>query len=119
VCAPAGQPVLQRLNSLRKRARGLCGGGLQTASGDSRTNDGALKCAATLRSCTAGSQDESRSRAIHNSEVKGAQPALAATLRCGAAASQNESPRRAIHKVKTSAYVHFSAGCKATSPRGV
>jgi len=61
------------------KARGLWNGGLQTAIGDSHITDGALKCAATLRSRTAGSQDELPSRAIHNGKVKGAQLKLAAT----------------------------------------
>ena len=63
---------------------------VQIAIGECRASDGALKCAATLRSRTAESQDESPSRAIHNSRVKGGKYATAhkdtRDLRSGASA---------------------------------
>ena len=72
-----------------KRRRALCCGpsaakkfaekARRCRGGGYRMINGALKCAATLRTGTAGSHDESRCGAIHNSKVKDAQLKLAAT----------------------------------------
>src|SRR5579863_5973714 len=86
----------------RRLPNRLCSGGLQTAIAGSRATDGALKCAAALRSRTAGSQDESPSRAIHNGKAKGAQLKLAATtsklLRCKQAAACSAQFQRGQRK---------------------
>jgi len=50
--------------------------------------------------------------------AKGAQLKLAATLRFGTAESQDESPCGAIHKVKSFAFLSFSASCRSVEAKG-